>query len=317
MVGRGGVGEVWAARDLLVGRDVAVKTVAVSAGRDAGPRGSDLPDGTDLLRHEAAVTSSVDHPGVVDVHDAGRDEAIAYLVMDLVPGPDLAALLREGPIPAPEAVRIAARVADALAAAHRAGVVHGDVKPANVVIGEDVVALVDFGAAPADRGGPLTYGTAPYMAPEQVLTRALTPATDVYALGCMLHAALTGRPPFLGDSPMTVLHRHVRERPPQLGELLRGLPPALDALVARMLAKEPEVRGTAAQVYDELAAVAADGALRDIEPVPVADDDGHLDPHATQPALVLLPTPGTPATPATPATAAAEGTPRTLARRAA
>lgn len=281
------MGEVWAARDVRTRREVAVKITDAATHSER----SEAPD----LRHEAAVTASIDHPGVVDVHDAGQDGATAYLVMDLVPGPDLATLLRDGPVPATEAVRIGADVADALAAAHRAGVVHGDVKPANVVVGQDLVALVDFGAATADSGGPLTYGTAPYMAPEQVQARAVTPATDVYALGCLLHAVLTGRPPFPGDAPLAVLQRHVRERPPRLGDRVRGLPPELDALVARMLAKAPEDRGTAAQVHEELAAVAARDALGSVEPAPGTDDDViRLDPHLTQPALVLLPTPNTP-----------------------
>lgn len=280
LLGRGGMGEVWAASDLLTGHEVAVKTVAGDATEAAG-----------RLRHEAAVTAAVDHAGVVDVHDAGEDDAVAYLVMDLVPGTDLGELLLEGAVPATEAVRIAAGVADALAATHRAGIVHGDVKPANVVVSDGGVVLVDFGAASSGRAEPLAYGTAHYMAPEQALTRVLTPATDIYALGCLLHAALTGRPPFPGDSALAVLQRHAREQPPRLGEQARGVPPELDALVARMLAKDPEQRGTAAQVRDGLAAVAGLGSLAGIEPLPAADEPAGLDPQATLPAVTMLPGP--------------------------
>lgn len=287
VVGRGGMGEVWAARDLRCGRDVAVKTAP----------GAPYEAAADLLRHEAAVTAAIDHPGVVGVHDTGADGATAYLVMDLLRGPDLSTVLREGPLPAAEAVRIAAAVADTLAAAHRAGVVHGDVKPANVVVGDDDgVTLVDFGAgAPSGHSGvPLTFGTAPYMAPEQVRTRAVSPATDVYALGCLLHAALTGRPPFLGDSPMAVLHRHVRERPPRLADLAHGVPPELDEIVARMLAKEPGLRGTAAEARDRLVAVSRTSELDGVAPRPAPQGAHGLDPEATLPALVVLPVTGGP-----------------------
>ena len=283
------MGEVWAARDLLAERDVAVKTVGHRGGAGDPPA-----DAASLLRHEAAVTASIDHVGVVDVHDAGEDGAVAYLVMDLVPGVDLGESLRDGPLPAAEAVRVAAGVADALAATHRAGTVHGDVKPANVVVNDEAVVLVDFGAAPSGRDEPFTYGTAHYMAPEQALSRTLTPAADVYALGCLLHAALTGRPPFLGDSALMVLHRHVREHPPRLEELARGIPRELDALVARLLAKDPRRRGTATQAREDLAAVRGAGSLERVEPLPAAGDAEQLDPHATLPAVAMFPGPGEP-----------------------
>lgn len=280
LLGRGGLGDVWAARDLHSGRDVAVKTV--DAARGVG----------DLLRHEAAATCAVDHPAVVEVHDAGHDGATAYLVMDLLPGADLAQVLRRGPVDVAEAVRIVGAVADALDAAHRAGVVHGDVKPANVVVGEDGVSLVDFGAAAPSEpsGAPLTFGTAPYMAPEQVRTRSVSPATDVYALGCLLHATLTGRPPFLGDSPLVVLRQHVRERPPRLAELLPGVPHELDELAAAMLAKDPADRRTAAQVRERLTLLQRQGALEGLTARPALASQGgdQQDPEATLPALVVL-----------------------------
>ncbi len=276
LVGRGGMGEVWAARDVHGGRDVAVKTATGEVAH--------------LLRQEAALTASVDHPGVVEIHDTGADGATTYLVMDLVRGPDLAQVLDDGPLPAPEGLRVVAGVADALAAAHRAGVVHGDVKPANVVLrGEDVV-LVDFGvAAPvADDGGRVTFGTASYMAPEQVASEPLTPATDVYALGCLLSAVVAGRPPFTADSPTVLLQRHARAQPPRLAELVRHVPPRLDALVATMLAKEPAARCTAAQARDALTELRRDPAIERVAPHPGRRRAGRLDPDATVPALVVL-----------------------------
>lgn len=278
VVGRGGMGRVWAARDLRTGRDVAVKT-AEARPQEAG-----------RLRREAALAASVDHPGVVDVHDAGHDGATAYLVMDLLPGPDLAAVLRDGPVPPAEALRIGHGVAVALAAVHAAGVVHGDVKPANVVLAGASVVLVDFGVAAAtdDDAGPVTFGTAPYMAPEQVASAPATAARDVYALGCLLTAVLAGRPPFTGGSPTEVLHQHVRARTPRLRDLLPGVPADLDELVARMLDKDPGGRCSAVEARDALAELPEDVALPARPLWPVGATVTRLDPDATRPLLEVL-----------------------------
>lgn len=277
VVGRGGMGRVWAAHDVVSGRDVAVKTA--------------LPAQTEGLRREADLAGSVDHPGVVDVHDAGHEGTTAYLVMDLLRGPDLAAVLDEGPVPPAEAVRVAHGVADALAAVHEAGVVHGDVKPANVVLEGDAVVLVDFGVAAAacDDGGPVTFGTAPYMAPERVVSAPMTGASDVYALGCLLTAMLAGRPPFTADTATDVLHRHVRASAPRLRDLVPDVPERLDALVAAMLEKEPGTRCTAAQARDVLAGLRADHPLLARPLRAVGDGGTRLDPDATRPVLEVLP----------------------------
>ncbi len=279
VVGRGGMGRVWAARDVHSGRDVAVKTAEAPAEDTAG------------LRREAALAASVDHPGVVDVHDAGHDGATAYLVMDLLEGPDLAAVLDDGPVAPAEAMRIAHGVADALAAVHGAGVVHADVKPANVVLTDDAVVLVDFGLAAAsqdDGAGPVTFGTAPYMAPEQVASAPATTASDVYALGCLLTATLAGRPPFTADTPTEVLHHHVRATAPRLRELLPGVPACLDELVATMLDKDPAGRCTAAEARDVLAGLREDVPLPPRPLRPVGDLTARLDPDATRPILEVL-----------------------------
>lgn len=277
VLGRGGMGEVWLARDVCEDRDVAVKTASGGAA-------------SERLRREAVVAASVDHPGVVGVHGAGDDGATSFLVMDLLPGPDLGQVLREGPLPADEALRVTAAIADALAATHRAGVVHGDVKPANVVVVEDDVVLIDFGVASTahDDDGQVTFGTAPFMAPEQVASKPLTPAVDVYALGCLLTAVVAGRPPFTAESPTGVLHRHVRAAPPRLGELVPGVPTELDELVGRMLAKDPARRATADEVRDTVTRVRAGAALHRLSPrrLPVRDES--FDPEATQPAIVML-----------------------------
>ncbi|WP_193311449.1 serine/threonine-protein kinase [Georgenia satyanarayanai] len=276
VVGRGGMGRVWAARDVWSGREVAVKTA--------------LPGEGGALRREAALAAAVDHPGVVDVHDVGHDGVTAYLVMELVDGPDLAAVLDDGPVPPTEAMRIGHGVADALAAVHGAGVVHADVKPANVVLTDDTVVLVDFGVAAAsqDDAGPVTFGTAPYMAPEQVASAPATPASDVYALGCLLTATLTGRPPFTADSPTEVLQHHVRASAPRLRELLPDVPARLDDLVARMLDKDPAARCSAAEVRDLLAELREEPVLPATPLRSVRDRASRLDPDATRPILELL-----------------------------
>ncbi|MCM3661783.1 serine/threonine protein kinase [Georgenia satyanarayanai] len=279
VVGRGGMGRVWAARDVHSGRDVAVKTAEAVRG------------GTGALRREAALAASVDHPGVVEVHDAGHDGDMDYLVMDLLSGPDLAAVLEDGPVPPAEALRIVHDLADALAAVHDAGVVHGDVKPANVVLTDDAVVLVDFGVAAASPScaGPVTFGTAPYMAPEQVASAPATGASDVYALGCLLTATLAGRPPFTADSPTEILHRHVRAAAPRLRELVLDVPPSLDELGAAMLHKEPNGRCSAAEVRDVLADMRGEVKLPHRPLRPVGNMVSRPEPDATRPILELSP----------------------------
>lgn len=277
VIGRGGMGAVWAARDLTAGRDVAVKL--------AGPERVAAAQ----LRREAELTAAVSHPGVVGVHGVGEDAGTTFLVMELLPGPDLAELLRRGAVPAPDAVRVAAHVADALAAAHRAGVVHGDVTPSNVVLAHDAAVLVDFGAGCRGRrpAGRATVGTAPYMAPEQVTAEPVGPGADVYALGCLVTESLAGRPPFTARTTTGVLHRHVRAEPPRLRELVRGAPALLDEVVATMLAKDPDRRGTAAGARDALRVVEHDPGLAQAAPTALPPPT-RLDPAATQPHVVPL-----------------------------
>ena len=245
LIARGGMAQVWEARDARLGRRVAVKTVDLAAADDraVGER----------LRREAVAVAGLRHPDIVTVHDAGVEGETAYLVMELIDGDDLAAVLRQGPLPVGEAVRIAGRVAAALAAAHAAGIVHRDVKPANVLLHGDDVTVVDFGIAAATHaaGAALTQpgtvvGTAQYMAPEQGEGGGVSPASDVYALGCLLTAMVAGRPPFTGAHPLEVLRQHSAASPPRLAALAPAVPDDLDELVAAMLAKRPAERPSAA-----------------------------------------------------------------------
>jgi len=245
LIGRGGMAQVWEGRDNRLGRRVAVKTVDLATADDRAV--------AERLRREAVAVAGLRHQDIVTVHDAGVEVEIAYLVMELIEGDDLAAALRQGPLPVSEAVRVAGRVAGALAAAHAAGIVHRDIKPANVLLHGDDVTVVDFGIAAVTQaaGAALTQpgtvvGTAQYMAPEQGEGGEVSPASDVYALGCLLTAMVVGRPPFIGAHPVELLRLHATASPPRLATLAADIPYELDDLVASMLAKRPSERPSAA-----------------------------------------------------------------------
>ncbi|WP_170175239.1 serine/threonine-protein kinase [Georgenia muralis] len=259
-LGRGGMAEVWRGIDRVLGRRVAVKTVSLADATD--------PTLEERLRREAVATAALEHPDIVTVHDAGVDGDTAYIVMERLRGQDLAATLRSGPLPLGEALRVGSRVAGALAAAHEVGIVHRDVKPANILVDGEKVTVVDFGIAAfeyqtaASLAAPgTTLGTAEYMAPEQARAEATaTRNTDMYAFGCLLTAMATGRPPFVASRAGSVLHHHVYIEPPRLSSLLEGVPAGLDQLVAELLAKDPDRRPSATETAEVLAALAAAAA---------------------------------------------------------
>jgi tetratricopeptide (TPR) repeat protein len=241
LLGRGGMGAVYRARDRRSGADVAVKMIQSDTGARA-------------LR-EAELLSELSHPHVVRY--LGHGEARSgqpYLVMEWLAGEDLAQRLARAPLSVAESVALARAVASALAAAHARGVVHRDLKPSNLILpdGEPArVKLIDFGIARPriERQQPITrtgviLGTPGYMAPEQaaVGARRLDARADVFALGCVLYECLTGRPTFAGDDLLAVLAKILLEQPPRPIELCPTLPPALDALIVRMLDKAPEAR---------------------------------------------------------------------------
>jgi len=236
----GGMGAVWAAEDAVLGREVAVKVLGEAL---AGDRLAAL-----RLRREARAAGRLVHPAIARVLDLGEEGGRPYLVMELLHGESLAArLARAGPLAPPEAVRVVAAAADALEVAHRAGIVHRDVKPGNVFVttGGDV-KLLDFGIASAADETALTggdlLGTAAYLAPERVLGHGATPAADIYALGVLLYELLAGRPPFADDSGPALAMAHVHARPTPLGAVAPQVPPALAAACERALAKNPAAR---------------------------------------------------------------------------
>src|SRR5215211_5249146 len=242
VAGRGGMGVVYRAVQEPLGRRVALKVIAPAfASHDAF---------RERFVRESALASAIDHPNIVPVYGAGEADGRLFIAMRWVEGRDLRALVADhGPLEPASAAEIVASVAGALDAAHRRGLVHRDVKPANVMVGEHVY-LGHFGLArqvTSDDGDAVTktgqfVGTVEYVAPEQVLGQPATAATDIYGLGCVLFFALTGRAPFEGRSEYETMTAHLSEPPPQVTEHVASAPAALDVVVARALAKDPADR---------------------------------------------------------------------------
>ena len=255
VIGRGGMGFVFEARHVAVGRSVAVKILRPEVARDAEAVGR--------FHREARAAAAIGHKRIVEVLDFGHGDEGAYLVMELLKGSDLAAIVKErGALPVARAVNIARQVADGLGAAHRAGIVHRDLKSGNVFVsqreGRDAVTVLDFGVSKAvhlDDDGPSTHagtllGTPHTMAPEQGTDgRNVDRRADLYALGCILFEMLTGELPFTGATPVEVLYKHVHEAPRRPSAVRGGVevPRALDELVLKLLAKDRERRPPDAQ----------------------------------------------------------------------
>jgi hypothetical protein len=198
---------------------------------------------------ESRTAASLDHPNVITIHRAGEEDGVLFQVMRFVEGEDVRGVLsREGPLEPDRAVRILTQVASALDAAHASGLVHRDVKPANILLGAgDRVYLTDFGLSKRTEGTDATrtagvMGTVNYLAPEQIRGGQLDARTDVYALGAVLFQMLTGRVPFPADSDEAKMWAHLSEPPPRASELRPGLPPALDDVIRRAMSKAPDDR---------------------------------------------------------------------------
>jgi tetratricopeptide (TPR) repeat protein len=254
-IGRGGMGVVYRATDLELMREVAVKVVPETASSDARQR---------LLR-EARAAAALNHPHIVSVHDVGEEQGVPFFVMELVRGPSLVKAL---PLELPRIVEIACQICAALDHAHANGIVHRDLKPDNVLLSaagqQGRVKLADLGLALPGYGARISrtgliIGTAAYIAPEQALGQAVDGRTDLYALGVLLYELTTDRLPFTGDDPLTVVSQHVHAPvvPPRV--LRPNLPPALEAVIMRLLEKSPGGRfatagETAAALHESLAA---------------------------------------------------------------
>ncbi|WP_328580996.1 serine/threonine-protein kinase [Streptomyces sp. NBC_00370] len=253
-LGRGGMGEVWRAVDEVLGRPVAVKLLLNRQADEAAVARFHL---------EAQTAARLSDPHVVAVYDTGTDADRQYLVTELLEGRSLADEISEhGPLPSWRTARIGGQVAEGLAAAHRQGVVHRDVKPGNLLLNsDDTVKIGDFGIARfADESSAgLTttgqiIGTSAYLSPERALGRPAGPPADMYALGCVLYELLSGHTPFQADTPTAMVYQHVDVAPDPPGRYHSDLPEAFDEFVLRLLAKDSEERPTARQAAGFLAA---------------------------------------------------------------
>jgi serine/threonine-protein kinase len=247
VIGRGGMGVVYLAEHRELRRKVALKLLAPDYADDEGFRARFL--------RESRMAAAIDHPNIIPIYEAGEVEGAYFLAMRYVDGVDLATRLRAGPLAAKEAVRLLGQVASALDAAHAAGLVHRDVKPANLLIAsgqgqdrDDHVYLTDFGLT-KQRGSEtgLTrtgsfLGTLEYIAPEQIEGKGTDGRADQYALAAIAVACLSGQPPFPRDSDVAILNAHLRDAPPSLHERRAELPIGADAVIARAMAKKPEDR---------------------------------------------------------------------------
>jgi len=247
-IAHGGMATVYLATDTRLDREVALKVMHADLVRDA--------DFVGRFIGEAKSVAKLSHPNIVGVYDQAADGQYLYLVMEYVPGRTLRALLRErGWLPWQEALRVMDPVLAGLAAAHRAGIVHRDVKPENVLITADGrVKVVDFGLARASaavgntRAG-MIIGSVSYIAPEQVTGAPTDARTDVYAAGIMLFEMLTGRVPFSGESPLAVAYAHVNSDVPAVSALAGGIPPGVDQLVGSATSRDPQLRPPDASVF--------------------------------------------------------------------
>ncbi len=243
---RGGMAAVWEAEDKVLTRRVAIKVLHPHLAGDDGFR--------TRFRREAVAAAKLAHPHIVTTYDTGRDGDFAYIVMELVEGTTLARLLKsEGPLPVAKAVDVAVQVADALACAHAHGVVHRDVKPANILLREDGhVKVADFGIAKAGNGDDLTrtgvvMGTAKYLSPEQVSGNPADAGSDIYALGIVLYEMLAGAPPFVGDTELSTAVARLTAAPGSLRDRRPDIPRSLEAVVLRSLARDPAARFRSAE----------------------------------------------------------------------
>jgi CheY-like chemotaxis protein/predicted Ser/Thr protein kinase len=241
-IGRGGMGVVYRAQHLNLQRRAAIKIIAPDLAESEGFR--------ERFTREARIAAALQHPNIVTVYDAGEVDGLLYLAMQYIQGEDLAMMLRvEGRLRPYRAIDVCRQVASALDAAHASGLIHRDVKPANVLIEGRTAFLTDFGLtkrldgaqSQLTRAGDVV-GTIHYVAPEQIEGRRVSARSDVYSLGCLLYHCLSGQVPFALETDVAVIYAHLSEEPPKLSELRPELPEGLDAVMAKALDKSPDRR---------------------------------------------------------------------------
>ena len=254
-IGRGGMADVFLARDLLLDRDVAIKVLFAEHATD--------PNFVERFRREAQAVAGLNHPNIVGVYDWGQTGNTYFMAMEYVKGRTLAEILRRQERLSPQgASRIGADIANALAFAHRNGVIHRDIKPANILVGDNgSVKVADFGIARAMDAGHdsgLTQdgsvmGTATYFSPEQAKGEATDPRSDLYSLGVVLYELVAGRPPFSGPNALATAYKQVNENPDPLRKVAPGVPPEFEAIVAKCMTKNTSLRyASADELRDDL-----------------------------------------------------------------
>ncbi|MCU0803988.1 MAG: protein kinase [Burkholderiales bacterium] len=291
-LGRGAMGVVYKARDPVIDRVVAIKTI------DPKLSGEALANFREGFFREARSAGRLNHPCIVTIYDAGEADNVAFIAMEVLGGPTLRETLDERSLSASRAVDIAMQVAYGLSFAHEHGVIHRDIKPANIVlVGNRRVKIADFGIAEIATAASTVVrqvaGSPKYMAPEQIKGGEIDGRSDVFSLGTVTYEMLTGRPPFGGDSLNAIMFAVLESEPPPPSAINRRVPPDLDAIVMRMLAKDPDARyASARMLYRDLRqwqksrgqdpdAAAAKQRERAPAPKPTAGDD-----------TVILPPPG-------------------------
>src|SRR5438477_10478153 len=244
-LGRGAMGVVYKAVDPVIGRTVAVKTIRLS---EEGT-GLSRPELLTRFQTEARAAGLLTHPNIVVVFDAGEEDGLYYITMELVEGKSLQAMLDAGhSFPLPRVLRIMEQTCSALQYAHERNVVHRDIKPANIMLtGDDTVKITDFGTAKILQFGTVqqtahVMGTPSYMSPEQVKGRAVDGRSDIFSLGVMLYEMITGEKPFPGQSITTVIYKLVNEEPVPPRQIDPSIHPGISAVVMRALEQEPEQR---------------------------------------------------------------------------
>ena len=276
LIGYGGMAEVHRGRDVRLGREVAVKVLRADLARD--------PSFQARFRREAQAAASLNHPAIVAVYDTGEEDMLGtqpYIVMEYVEGRTLRDVLKiEGRLMPRRAMEIVADVCAALDFSHRTGIIHRDVKPGTVMITRPgAVQVMDFGIARAvaDNAATVTQtaaviGTAQYLSPEQARGENVDARSDVYSTGVLLFELITGHPPFTGDSPVAVAYQHVRENPPPPSTINPDVPPELDAIVLKAMAKNPANRYQSAGEMRADLIRAINGRPVEAEPVMMADE---------------------------------------------
>jgi serine/threonine protein kinase len=276
-IGEGAMGEVYSAVHRTIGRRVAIKVIR--------PRFFDDPDMEARFVREARAVAAIHHPGIVDVFGFGSlDDGRMYLIMEWLNGCSLAARLREGPLDMTAACDVVLQITSALRAAHDQGIVHRDLKPDNVFLEQvedekPIVKILDFGLAKRPGEQTLTQtrtgqliGTPLYISPEQARGKDVEASTDIYALGCLAYHLFTGRPPFIADNVADLIASHLHQAPPAPRTIAPHLSAVLDALLLRMMTKDPAGRPSLAEVRRTVQAVVGVSTAK-IAAVPHPDDD--------------------------------------------